>query len=65
MKTLRALKTLHVPSPTFAPIITVIEDLPICTGDRSIIVVRKGETFEVTDDKAPGYIALRLAEAAA
>jgi len=64
MKRLRALRTLHMPSATFAPRIEIIADLPIQQGDTSIIIVLKGETFEIPDDKAQGYIALRLAEEA-
>jgi hypothetical protein len=53
-----------MPSATFAPRIEIIADLPIQQGDTSIIIVLKGETFEIPDDKAQGYIALRLAEEA-
>ncbi len=64
MTRLKALLTLHIPSPTFAPRIEVIEDLPIQQGDTSIIVVLPGDIFEVEDSKAQRYITLKLAEAA-
>ena len=56
MKRLRALKTLHLPSATFAPHIEIIEDLPIQQGDTSIVVVLKGETFSLPNDEAEQYI---------
>jgi hypothetical protein len=56
MKRLRALKTLHLPSATFAPHIEIIEHLPIQQGDTSIVVILKGETFNLPDDEAEQYI---------
>jgi hypothetical protein len=43
---------LHVPSSAWAPTITDIAALSVPTGDRSIRIVRPGETIELADNEA-------------
>ncbi len=53
MKTVRVVHgVLHMPSHSWAPTIEDIASLPVMTGDRSITVVRRGETVELSDMEA-------------
>ena len=56
MKRLKALRTLHMPSATYAPTITHYSGLSVLTGDRSIKIVLKGDIFELEDNKVNEYI---------
>ena len=58
----RALRTLHCPSPTWAPTITDIAALSIATGDRSIVAVHPGSIVDIEEREARSLIARRFAE---
>jgi hypothetical protein len=60
---IRALRTLHCPSPTFAPTVDTIASLSIANGDRSIVAVHPGEVVEIEELEARRLIARRFAEA--
>jgi hypothetical protein len=57
---IRALRTLHMPSPTFAPTVDTIAGSSIATGDRSIVAVHPGKIVEI---EARRLIARRFVEA--
>jgi hypothetical protein len=59
----RALRTLHRPSPTWAPTITDVAGLSVATGDRSIVAVHPGETVDIEEREARRLIARRFVEA--
>jgi hypothetical protein len=52
MTWVRALRTLHVPSPTYSPEIEMITGLAIPVGDRSIKVVLRSELVELPEAEA-------------
>jgi hypothetical protein len=60
---IRALQTLHRPSPTWAPTITDVAGLSVPTGDRSIVAVAPGSVIEVEEREARSLIARHFAEA--
>jgi hypothetical protein len=60
---IRALRTLHMPSPTFAPTVETIAALPIASGDRSIVAVAPDAIVEIEELEARRLITRRFAEA--
>jgi hypothetical protein len=59
----RALYTLHRPSPTFNPTVDTIASLSVPTGDRSIIAVAPGAEIEIDDNEARRLIERHFVEA--
>jgi hypothetical protein len=62
MKTVRIVRgCVHLPTAAFAPTVETIAALPIPSGDRSVFVVKRGETVTLTDAEADRLIERRVA----
>jgi hypothetical protein len=61
MKTIRIVRgCVHVPTAAFAPTVETIASLSIPTGDRSVTVVKRGETVTLSDAAADRLIVKRI-----